>query len=69
MFLGLLLHSSIIRGYTAFGAHFFLNCFMTHGLGPAEIRDEDPVLPKTGSGALHVKLIEIFKSILNEYFR
>jgi len=53
----------------AFGAHFFLNCFMTHGLGPAEIRDEDPVLPKTGSWALHVKLIEIFKSILNEYFR
>ena len=25
--------------------------------------------PKTGSGALHVKLREIFKSLLNEYFR
>ena len=35
--LGLLLHSSIIRGYMAFGAHFFLNCFMTHGFGPAEM--------------------------------
>ena len=29
-------------------------------------RDEDPVLAKTGSGALYLKQMEIFKSLLNK---
>ena len=32
-------------------------------------RDKDPVTPKTGSGALYLKLGEISISLLNEYVR